>query len=165
MRFRILTTRVLIRRSLFAFLSLKQTLAPATGSFTLFGLDAVIDTDLNAHVMETNCNFQLFSNMEEDGVERLLVSKRLVFGMMDAVVATNWHAEEFKKLLEDDASKNSVEVRGGPGYDLKTSVGDDFTWELLYSESTTSGGRGGGGDKLNAEPWSFIKIGEGKCYP
>lgn len=52
-------------------------------------------------VLETNCNCELFNNVEKFGVERVSVTTNVVRGMFDAVLAANLDPEGFSRLLRD----------------------------------------------------------------
>ena len=134
------------------FMSLKGTLEEHAGAYTLFGFDTIVDNDMEVHVLEANCNCELFNNPVKFGRERVETSSILVREMMDAVFATNWDVESFReKIFENDALNSTLR---DSSEQVVTKFPRSTKWdlELLYTEAVSP-------------TWSYVPIGKGKCFP
>ena len=107
---------------------------------------------MGVHVLEANCNCELFNNAKKFGRERVETSTILVREMMDAVFATNWDKEGFrKKILEDP---DFAELLRDSSEQILSEVPRKTKWdfELLYTEAVTPA-------------WTYVPVGKGHCYP
>ena len=130
------TARVRARvKEAFLTVVLALPLVRRAGSFTLLGVDFLLDETLGVKVLEANCNCELFNDAAKFGQERVDISAALVRAMLDAVVVTNLAPEQWRQML--------------------ASVPNDFARgeaELLYSEAVKPA-------------WSFLGGAQASCYP
>ena len=105
-------------------------------SFTLFGVDFIVDKSLGVRILEANCNCELFADPKKFGRERVEISTHLVRAMIDAVLVTNLAQTHFADLLQQRSPALADAVEGEA--------------DLLYSEAVEP-------------PWTFAQL--LKCYP
>ncbi len=89
------------RAVLTTYLALRPGLGQSPSSFSLIGVDFIVQTNLHVKVLETNCNCELFSLPERYGKERVLVSSTLVPGMMDIVLAAHLDPTAYADHMAD----------------------------------------------------------------
>jgi len=127
-----------------SYLALRSNLGENPGSFSMFGFDFLVQSDLSVKVLETNCNCELFMN-ENAGPQRLAISTNLVRSMMDIVLASNLNPDSFRDLLLEHINSSmkhgDKDIRGlGESVDLdddSSESGVRRSWELLYTEAVT----------------------------
>jgi len=120
------------------FLSLTAGMEKRPGSFSLYGVDFLVDSKHKVRVLESNCNCELFTNAVKFGNERVNISKTLVSQMMHAVVVTNMAPDSFKDLIERNLHMDAA-AAAGPS-----------SLELLYTEAVKPA-------------WSLVPV--DACYP
>lgn len=136
-REQLMTVKSNIRQAaLTAFLALKPKLGHPTTSFTMFGFDYLVQSDLNVKVLETNCNCELFINEGRHGKERVTISTNLVRGMMDIVLVNQLVPQQFSSVMEEFVVKRRQEmISEEESLRLDENNGARTAWELLYTEA------------------------------
>jgi len=106
-----------------AFYALAQWAERRAGSFSLLGIDYLIDRSLSVSLLESNCNCELFDDAKKFGQERADISEALVqrtrwpnarrltclartnclADMMDAVLSSNLDAAGFSAIVSAGA--------------------------------------------------------------
>jgi hypothetical protein len=125
-----------------AMMTLKGGMDGESGGFSLWGFDTVwADPDLQPVMLEINCGCQGNANITQTGLVRATDWLQMIPNVLDAVIASQWHQNEFAQAVEN------ARTNGELGLPLaKNGV------EMLYSDAVTP-------------PYSYVPVGKGECYP